>query len=803
MFSQPVVRRGGSGSDVTLESIPKRLHYDAFGRLYKVEEHSAGAAKARVHTTYGYDHADRLRTVTTSHGGVSQKRTFSYDLRGFLVGEDHPERTAGHAPKEIQYSDYDALGNVGFVRDAWRKLCHRYDGAGRAVRIDFSFAGDCQNEEAAFLPLKEWQWSNASSGSNRSGGKVTRLVRHNHLTLYRPDREDHVVRVEQELEYRGRGGLASSRRTGVYVNGNLSNAFSQGFEYDDLGATTRIHYPKCEGGGYATPCTNDPAPSRSVSFEYGRGFLRKVPGYLDSVGYHRNQALVSIAFRNGVTETHTLDPYSKRRPRRISTSGVGSNRNWSTGTYTYDGSGNILSIGGSWYRYDAVNRLAEAGVHLARNGAGIERRQVFTYDVFGNLQRTAGGGGRATPTSQHTNRLTVAGTSYQQDGSLVEADGRIFRYGAFGEVLCASSVFPDNPCVQDDGSTSPPSQQTSAVYIYDASGERIWEYDLAARSQWAIRDLGGQVLREYTTDNGVFTYEDTIRGLGRVLAAETSEGRRYLHTDHLGTVRQTTDAGGNEVAYDVYYPYGREATTSDQDGLQWKFTGHERDFNHTGSAEDDLDYMHARYYYPTYSRFTSTDPSGESYDPMLPQSWNRYAYVRNNPIINVDPDGEAAEIVFDVAMAGISINQARNDPSFGNILGAVLDVAGAALPFVPSVGGRFIDGLQAADKALDGNRVVGTAVRKTDRFKEHLTPETLDAARRELAGEVVSVKPDGTPFDHVQKVRNAQRGLQNRISAINTKLSGVDLPRAEREALTRELADASKLLDQSRKFVPK
>ncbi len=106
-----------------------------------------------------------------------------------------------------------------------------------------------------------------------------------------------------------------------------------------------------------------------------------------------------------------------------------------------------LSIGGSWYRYDAVHRFAEAGVHLARDGSGNEHQQAFTHDVFGNLQSTEGGGGRATPTSQHTNRLTVAGTSYQQDGSLVEADGRIFRYGAFGEVLCASSVFPDNPCV--------------------------------------------------------------------------------------------------------------------------------------------------------------------------------------------------------------------------------------------------------------------------------------------------------------------------------------------------------------------
>ncbi|HEX3590372.1 MAG TPA: polymorphic toxin type 28 domain-containing protein [Pseudonocardiaceae bacterium] len=48
---------------------------------------------------------------------------------------------------------------------------------------------------------------------------------------------------------------------------------------------------------------------------------------------------------------------------------------------------------------------------------------------------------------------------------------------------------------------------------------------------------------------------------------------------------------------------------------------------------------------------------------------------------------------------------------------------------------------------------------KTDRLKEHLTDRDLDAARRELDGEVVATKSDGTPWDHVDEVQNAQRGL--------------------------------------------
>jgi len=47
--------------------------------------------------------------------------------------------------------------------------------------------------------------------------------------------------------------------------------------------------------------------------------------------------------------------------------------------------------------------------------------------------------------------------------------------------------------------------------------------------------------------------------------------------------------------------------------------------------------MHARYYSSWESRFLSVDPAQA--DPKNPQSWNRYGYVLNNPLILIDPDG--------------------------------------------------------------------------------------------------------------------------------------------------------------------
>lgn len=48
--------------------------------------------------------------------------------------------------------------------------------------------------------------------------------------------------------------------------------------------------------------------------------------------------------------------------------------------------------------------------------------------------------------------------------------------------------------------------------------------------------------------------------------------------------------------------------------------------------------MHARYYGPLTARFLSVDQGNGI--AAMPQSWNRYAYVRANPLTAIDPDGK-------------------------------------------------------------------------------------------------------------------------------------------------------------------
>jgi RHS repeat-associated protein len=62
-----------------------------------------------------------------------------------------------------------------------------------------------------------------------------------------------------------------------------------------------------------------------------------------------------------------------------------------------------------------------------------------------------------------------------------------------------------------------------------------------------------------------------------------------------------------------------------------KFTGYERD------TETGLDFAQARYYSNAQGRFTSPDPLMASAKATDPQSWNRYAYVVNNPLKFIVP----------------------------------------------------------------------------------------------------------------------------------------------------------------------
>ena len=115
----------------------------------------------------------------------------------------------------------------------------------------------------------------------------------------------------------------------------------------------------------------------------------------------------------------------------------------------------------------------------------------------------------------------------------------------------------------------------------------------------------------------------------------------YLTTDHLGSPRINTDATGQIIARHDYMPFGEEISSAQRtsglhyssDNVRQKFTSYERD------TETNLDYAKARMFGNSLGRFTSPDPTMLSMNGNNPQSFNRYVYVMNNPLLYTDPLG--------------------------------------------------------------------------------------------------------------------------------------------------------------------
>lgn len=70
------------------------------------------------------------------------------------------------------------------------------------------------------------------------------------------------------------------------------------------------------------------------------------------------------------------------------------------------------------------------------------------------------------------------------------------------------------------------------------------------------------------------------------------------------------------------------------DSIRQKFTGYERD------TETDLDFAQARMLNFSIGRFSSPDNFLNDTHRIIPQSWNLYLYVGNNPLNAIDPSGE-------------------------------------------------------------------------------------------------------------------------------------------------------------------
>ncbi|MFZ0563339.1 MAG: RHS repeat-associated core domain-containing protein [Terriglobales bacterium] len=175
-------------------------------------------------------------------------------------------------------------------------------------------------------------------------------------------------------------------------------------------------------------------------------------------------------------------------------------------------------------------------------------------------------------------------------------------------------------------------------FKYDPFGRRIQKsgplgttnylYDGMDTDANAIEELdgGGNVLSRFAQGPGI----------DRPLAEFAAGAATYYEQDGLGSVTSLSSGTGTIGNTYTYDSYGRLTASTGTLTNPFQFTG--RDFD----PETQLNFYRARYYDNSTGRFISEDPS------QFDAGDDFYVYVKNNPLIWIDPLG-LVQCTYDIA----------------------------------------------------------------------------------------------------------------------------------------------------------
>ncbi|MCA9733976.1 MAG: RHS repeat-associated core domain-containing protein [Deferribacteres bacterium] len=257
------------------------------------------------------------------------------------------------------------------------------------------------------------------------------------------------------------------------------------------------------------------------------------------------------------------------------------------------------------YEYDALNRIK-----LFTDHENIQHN--YTYDDNGNI-------------------TTFRGTSfsYFNNSNKLQSDGnRTFDYDAKGRTTSIA------------GSTLEYDIFDNMIgygyntYAYDAENRRVKKVE--GGNEVYYYGNGLQDLAVYHEQEPAKDFSN-IYGLGRLLAqVDVNYQLSYFFSDHLSSTRAMGTADGTDVSFKRdYHPYGEPiSAAAGQNDQSYQFTGKEKDGT-------ELDYFGSRYYDSKIGRWLIVDPLADEFPSFSP-----YQYALNNPLINIDLDGDSTFAIY-------------------------------------------------------------------------------------------------------------------------------------------------------------
>jgi len=650
-----------------------RRQYDSQGRESKTFEPTTGTSTYYTQPTYdSYGRVTRIRRPDSTYvySYFYGLKTQSKDARGYSSyswQNEQGELDKTQDPKGNQlkytYNSYGNLLNVKMTASNYQtstKVTNIFDDYGRKTQTYDTDKGTWKYQYNAFGELVEQttQKNDVSSLDYDDAGRLVRRYENEGTSCWNYDTDTGRLENEKVFNNVSRNLTQCSsnydenyNKTYLYdtagrvyqtdvtlqsINANVDGTYSTSTTFDSYGRVEQVTYPNLVNikNGYKNGYLEKRLDANNTSKVYQTIKLMNAYGQVTSVTY-ANGASESIGYQanNGRVASHSL-------------SQGGNNKHLLS--YQYDANANItyrrhefnsagLTDWNETLTYDNINRLDYRNVSIADNSyltTAFKTDQNYNYDDWGNLTYKYGVGNYYYDSAKKNRLLSTSGSknysmNYDANGNITnDGNGRSFTYSSFDKVnrITQGSLYSE--------------------FKYGSNRARYYKYDKRTESgqtaNYYTAYVGGYE-KIHRTGGGKSTLTEHKVNLGNIVITSRSDGtddENYLHKDHLGSTISVTDGAGSIVQQFTYDPWGKQTKiyqTSSFLDLTYSqptnrgYTGHEH------IRDLDIIHMNGRIYDANIGRFMQADPIIQS--PSDFQNYNRYSYVRNNPLSLIDPSG--------------------------------------------------------------------------------------------------------------------------------------------------------------------